>query len=98
MVTILHSALGSFQNELPDIQPNKHGFYEIGDIVLDEEQFNETFYPSDEMLRGTVDEKRWPNGVIPYTFVDAATNEQKQMVADAVSYFNSQMEGCLKIR
>ena len=95
---ILHSTLGSFQNDLSDIKPNKEGFYEIGDILLDEEQFNETFYPSDEMLRGTINEKLWPNGVIPYTFDDAATNEQKQEVANAVSYFNSQLEGCLKIR
>ena len=99
MVTIFHCAFGIFENELPEIKPNKDGFYEIDDMVLNERQFNETFFPSEEVMsRGGQQGSKWPNGIIPYKFDNAATWTQKQKVANAVSYFNSQFEGCLKIR
>ena len=99
MVTICHCALGIFENELPDIKPNKDGFYQIDDMVLNERQFNETFYSSEEVMsRGGAQGLKWPNGIIPYKFDNAASFLQKQKVANAISYFNSQFEGCLKIR
>ena len=98
LVMILHSTLGSFQNDLSDIKPNKEGFYEIGDILLDEEQFNETFYPSDEMLRGTINEKLWPNGVIPYKFSSYFTKDHKDRILSGIAYINENLKGCIEIR
>ena len=83
--------------------PDKEGYYHIGDLRYDENQFK-MFYGTKEekeALRNAIpgDNYRWPNGEVPYTFSNAVTEENRQKIKNCLNdHFNSNFEGCLNIR
>ena len=95
---MLHYTFGSFDNDLAKLQPNEEGLYQIEDMLYNQEQLNELLNPENELRGGAVKNHRWPNGIVPYKIDAYASSHQRQMVADAVAYINSNFQGCLKIR
>ena len=95
-----------------NIHPNKRGFYEVGDMMLTEDQFKMMYFPNvlvtrskdrnqDPFDRKIPQNHLWKNRTLPYYFNMwdyEFTKEEVEKVENAVKHFNDQMKGCLTIR
>ena len=77
---------------------NEDGFYVIDDMVMDEDQFNEVFNPTYLSRNAVKENRRWPNGIVPYKFDDIASDKHKKKIPEVLKEFNQKFEGCLNIR
>ena len=80
---------------------NSDGYYMLDDMLLDENQIK-LFYGTDEERSGAAKigywVKRWPNGVIPYSYSSQIPHQDREAIEASLSIFNEEFKGCLSTR
>ena len=81
-------------------EPDENGQYLVDDMRLNEIQFRGLFGTDEDMelLRNALPGNRWTDGVLPYKFDSGVTEENKNIVRQAMNDFNTHLTGCLNVR
>ena len=85
------------------IPKNENGFYQIGDMILDDEQLEKHYgIPRKSVPRSGViyRDKKWEDGILPYEIHSTSNflREEVQLIRKSVAKFNNVMDGCVRIR
>ena len=84
--------------DIASMKPDENGLYAVDDMYLDDDQFNELFFPEKVTRQADTPDRRWPNGVVPYKFDQYATQEHKTIIPEVLARLNALFAGCVHFR